>query len=165
MVGFILLLFLGHPAAALHPLAVPSECPVAVATEYSDSYNIWAKGRRHKGIDLYAYEGAPIVAPENGVVSFGNGRKGGLTAYVTTPTGFRYYFAHMAFQANAGRRGLDVDSPVAAGELIGLVGNTGNARGTSPHLHYEARYNGRRLNPFPQLQTSCNTPSFVRLPR
>jgi murein DD-endopeptidase MepM/ murein hydrolase activator NlpD len=145
-------LLLTHPAA---PTA--TTCPVDAPVEYSNSYNLWAKNRRHKGIDVYADRGAPVVAPEDGVLLFSRGRKGGLTAYLFAPDGVRYYFAHLDYLKIGAHLGWDYDGyrPVEAGALIGGVGTTGNARGTSPHLHVEVRQGGKRYNPYTMLESVC----------
>lgn len=118
---------------------------------------IWAKNRRHKGIDIYAEKGAPVVAPEDGYLVFGSGRKGGLTAYFYA-RGIRYYMAHldsqfMRIEFDTGWGGV---AYLKAGDLIGGVGDSGNARGTSPHLHLEIKMNGRRVNPYPMLEMLCS---------
>jgi murein DD-endopeptidase MepM/ murein hydrolase activator NlpD len=132
-------------------------CPVAAPVEYSNSYMIWANNRRHKGIDAYAQMGAPVVAPEMGMLILGENRLGGLTAKLYAPDGDSYYFAHLAYQQTGAHLGWDSDGyrPVAAGTLIGGVGDTGNARGTSPHLHFEKRANGARVNPYDLLEATC----------
>lgn len=145
----LLLLALPAPSAA-------TECPVDAPVEYSNSYMVWAKGRRHKGVDVYAAKGARVVAPEAGTVTFGSGRKGGLTAYLFG-AGVRYYMAHLdglnlTVEYESGFGGV---LRVQPGDLIGWVGNTGNARNTSPHLHIEKRIDGRRVNPWYDLEATC----------
>jgi murein DD-endopeptidase MepM/ murein hydrolase activator NlpD len=91
------------------------------------------------------------------VLYFSEGRKGGLTAYLYAPDGVRYYFAHLAFQKIGAHLGWDYDGyrPIEAGALIGGVGDSGNAVGTSPHLHLEKSIDGRRVNPWPDLEATC----------
>lgn len=142
----LLLLLLAHPT-----LAPEGACPVENPTEFTDSYGIWAKNRRHKGIDIYAPKGTPAVAVSSGVVTYGKGRKGGLVAWLDTYDGNRYYYAHLDSQAGV--------KYVVEGTVLGTVGNTGNARGTSPHVHFSMA-NGK-ANPYPWLVEWCN----VREPR
>jgi murein DD-endopeptidase MepM/ murein hydrolase activator NlpD len=146
-------LLLTHPA----PPSAATACPVDAPVEYSNSYMIWANNRRHKGVDVYAEVGAPVVAPEDGVLKFSSNSKGGLTAYLYAPGGVRYYFAHLAFQKIGAHLGWDYDGyvPIEAGALIGGVGYTGNASSNSPHLHYEKRIDGSRVNPWADLEKTC----------
>ncbi len=72
---------------------------------------------------------------------------------VETPTertaddGSVYHGTHMAEATASGR--------VAAGQQVGLVGNTGNAAGTPPHLHFETHPNGYPVNPYHTLVKAC----------
>ena len=135
-----------------HPSEPAEYCPVNGPVEYSNDYGIYAKGRTHKGIDMFADRGAPVLAPVDGTVTFGRGRKGGLVAWLNTAEGVRYYFAHL------NDRNLEAAGYVLAGALIGWVGNTGNARGTSPHLHFSIQMHGRMHSPYDQLQGTCPNP-------
>jgi murein DD-endopeptidase MepM/ murein hydrolase activator NlpD len=90
-------------------------------------------GRRHQGIDIFARRGTPVVAAASGeVVRIGHDRLGGNVVWVAGEGARMYYYAHlMQF-----RDGLHVGEQVRAGETLGRVGNTGNARDTPPHLHF-----------------------------
>ncbi len=90
--------------------------------------------RRHQGIDIFARRGTPVVAAAEGmVVRVGTtDRLGGNTVWVAGKPSTLYYYAHL----DGFRRGLRVGEHVEAGEVLGRVGNTGNARTTSPHLHF-----------------------------
>jgi murein DD-endopeptidase MepM/ murein hydrolase activator NlpD len=95
----------------------------------------------HKGIDIFAETGTPIVAPADGTVSLAANR-GGYGLHVTLEHGFgvRTRFAHMSsVDVQVGQR-------VKRGDRLGLVGSTG--RSTGPHLHYEVLLNGVPQNPF-----------------
>jgi murein DD-endopeptidase MepM/ murein hydrolase activator NlpD len=97
-------------------------------------------GRRHKGIDLAAPTGAPIVAAANGVVIFA-GRMNGFGRLVLvrhTSTVVTAYGHMSVIRTHVGER-------VKAGELIALVGSAGHS--TGPHLHFEVRINGVQVNP------------------
>lgn len=98
--------------------------------------------KMHTGIDYAAPTGTKILAPSNGVVSF-SGWKGGYgnTIMVTHENGMETLYAHMSAFVS----GLNVGSPVKAGDVIGFVGTTG--RSTGPHLHYEVRIGGQHVNP------------------
>lgn len=96
-------------------------------------------GRSHKGIDIFASHGTPVLASRAGTVirtSPSNQGLGGVTATIRGDDGNFYYYAHMsALGVRPGQR-------VNAGQGIGRVGNTGNARGTSSHLHFSVGRSG-----------------------
>lgn len=105
-------------------------------------------GRRHEGIDIFAPHGTPVRATTEGIVArIGSNRLGGMVVWVIGPGGQRHYYAHLSRFADL-RRG----QRIAAGSVIGYVGNTGNARGTPPHLHYGIYVAGGAINPYPLLQ-------------
>lgn len=100
--------------------------------------NRW--GRQHKGIDLAADEGTPILASDNGIVSFCGPCDGyGNLIILDHQNGYTTYYAHCsALYAIVG-------STPKKGETIGAVGSTGNS--TGPHLHFEIRKDGEAQNP------------------
>jgi murein DD-endopeptidase MepM/ murein hydrolase activator NlpD len=71
---------------------------------------------------------------------------GGNVVWIFGPGGQRHYYAHLERFAD-----LRPGDLVMPGDIVGYVGNTGNARGTPPHLHYGI-YASRAVNPFPLLQ-------------
>jgi murein DD-endopeptidase MepM/ murein hydrolase activator NlpD len=90
--------------------------------------------RKHQGIDIFAHRGTPVVAAAEGIViRIGTtDRLGGNTVWVAGKPSTLYYYAHLdRFQ-----RGLHVGDHVDQGDVLGYVGNTGNARTTPPHLHF-----------------------------
>jgi murein DD-endopeptidase MepM/ murein hydrolase activator NlpD len=98
----------------------------------------------HRGMDIVAQAGTPIIAPADGVVSRG-GRFPQLGNSVDLAHGYGYVtrYAHMSeIKVKAGDR-------VRRGEVIGRVGSTG--RSTGPHLHYEVFRDGKRVNPWKYL--------------
>ncbi len=116
-------------------------------------------GGDHYGNDIFAAKGTPIVAPRAGqVVKSGYSGVSGLRVTLRDACGWHYFHAHLDTIAP----GIGVGANVAAGDLLGTVGNTGNASGTSPHLHfsiYPDSYNSG-IDPFPYLQavdaTACS---------
>ena len=109
--------------------------PVVGATEKdwnSESfwYEPWGTSGVHKGVDIFASTGTPIVATVSMLVLYrGNFSKGGKVIIGLGPKWRIHYFAHLsAFSDNALWR--------TAGEPLGFVGDSGNARGKPPHLHY-----------------------------
>ncbi len=106
-------------------------------------------GRHHKGIDIFAPRNTPVRSATEGIVEF-KGMKGlgGQVVTITGPDGYRLYYAHLEdFGPQA------VGDWVEAGEIIGTVGNSGNAAISSPHLHYGI-YNpsGVAVNPYTFLK-------------
>ncbi len=115
--------------------------PVAGLAYYRDD---WLNPRftpvphLHHGLDIFADFGTPVRSPDRGVLTFSNGPTGGIGAYVRGESGDVYYFAHLAERAEGLRQGQRVD----IGTVIGYVGDTGNAQGGAPHLHFEIRRPG-----------------------
>ena len=114
----------------------------------------WLHARRgppvhlHQGTDIWAAQGTPIRAPDAGRLRYENAGLGGLAAYVTTADGTYYYLAHMAATAP----GLTTGANVAQGQIVGFVGDSGNARGGPAHCHFEIHPNGgAAIDPKPIL--------------
>ncbi len=125
-------------------------CPVPSASFMNDwGFPRDGGGRFHEGSDLFARKGTPIVAPASGSVVFGKGGRGGNTFTLTTASGWEIYGAHMNTTVGSSR-------VVKAGELIGTVGNTGNAAGGDTHLHMGVkRVGGPAMNPYPSVKAAC----------
>jgi murein DD-endopeptidase MepM/ murein hydrolase activator NlpD len=109
-------------------------------------------GRRHKGTDLFAAWNEPMYAVASGVVHIGNSGLGGKTIWLTGGNGVAFYYAHLAdWNVSNGQR-------VSQGETIGYNGDSGNASGGAPHLHFEIHPGGRgspAVNPYPTLVLYC----------
>ena len=103
---------------------------------------------------MIAARGTPLVAIESGhIKKMGNGGLGGITVWLTGESGDQYYYAHLDAWAD----GLSVGQSVTVGELIGYVGNTGNAQYTVPHLHFEYHPGGgAAVNPTPLVSSLCH---------
>lgn len=146
-------------AAASGPLVCPVQGPVTFINDWGFPRS---GGRTHQGNDLFAAVGTPLVATEAGTVlrvnrvdtysGGGRGSLGGKTVTFQTPAGISWYYAHLDQVAPH----IEVGTTLAAGEQLGTVGNTGNARTTPPHLHI-GRYlpDGPASNPYPLLRASC----------
>lgn len=87
----------------------------------------------HQGTDVFAAMGTPVRAPASGTLKLTQGGSGGLAAYVYEPNGTYYYLAHLRGFVPGQVSG----QAVQMGEIVGYVGDSGNARGGSPHLHFE----------------------------
>lgn len=102
-------------------------------------------GRFHEGTDLFAPRGAEVVAPVSGTLQPIIGTVGGFQFRLYGDDGATYIGTHMDAFGRTGR--------VEAGEVIGYVGDTGNARGGPTHLHFEIHPgDGAAVNPFTTLQ-------------
>lgn len=107
-----------------------------------------SQGRTHEGIDIFAPRGTPIQSTTQGIVSkVGNNNLGGRVVVVVGPGGAGHYYAHLEDYAD-----ISPNDWVNAGNIIGYVGDSGNAKGTPPHLHYGIYINGSAVNPYPLLQ-------------
>jgi murein DD-endopeptidase MepM/ murein hydrolase activator NlpD len=129
-------------------------CPVNGAVTFTDTWGAARSGgRRHEGVDMIAVRGTPAVAVEAGTVKrMGNGGLGGITVWLRGDSGDEYYYAHLDGWAG----GLSVGQHLAAGELLGYVGNTGNAAYTVTHLHFEVHPGGgSAVNPYPLAASLC----------
>lgn len=104
-------------------------------------------GRRHEGIDIFAPKETPVVSTTRGIVTrVGTNTLGGQVVWVLGPGLESHYYAHLD-------RFSDVHpgAIVNAGDVLGYVGRTGNARGTPFHLHYGIYRRGKAVNPYPRF--------------
>ncbi len=131
--------------------------PILIGVEVNDLVDTWgdarSNGRTHEGIDIMAPRGSLIVSPTNAVVAkIGTYGLGGKYVYTNNPGGERFYFAHLDGYADGLREGQRLNR----GDLIGYVGNTGNAAGGPTHLHFTIYKRGAH-NPYPRLTRTFNT--------
>ena len=105
-------------------------------------------GRRHEGQDIFAARGTAVrSATEGYVVRVGESALGGNVVFVAGAGGRNYYYAHLDSYAP----GLAVGDYVTPESVLGFVGTTGNAAGTSPHLHFGVYAVGGAVDPLPLL--------------
>jgi murein DD-endopeptidase MepM/ murein hydrolase activator NlpD len=116
-----------------------------------------ANTRRHEGIDIFGPKHTPVVASADGVVTrVGENNLGGLVVMMR-PNGKNYtlYYAHLDKQ-------LAVEGQqVKTGDTLGLMGNTGNARTTPPHLHFGIYTGGGAIDPLPFVNPEVAAPRAV----
>ena len=119
-------------------------CPVKGARFLNDwGFPRGGGTRFHEGNDLFVSGGTPVMAPVSGTVEFKTGAIGGLQFRLEGKDGVVYIGTHMS---DFGKKGK-----VSAGDVIGYVGNTGNAAGSPTHLHFGMYHKGEVVNPYPTL--------------
>lgn len=129
-------------------------CPIERPFHFRDTWGApRSGGRRHRGTDVFGPMGHPVYAFTHGaIIRPSNSRLGGLGLYLRGVDGNVYYYAHLQRVApgyGPGRR-------VEAGELIAYNGDSGNARGGAPHVHFEMHPGGGgAVNPYPALAAAC----------
>lgn len=141
----------------LNHMRMPSSLPIPVdrvqARELKDTWGASrSSGRLHEGIDILAPRGTKVLSATPGLIAdLRNNNLGGKVVWILGPGGTWHYYAHL----DGHKRGLKVGNYVKKGDVIGYVGNTGNARHTAPHLHYGLYLNGKGrgvVNPYPYLR-------------
>lgn len=125
--------------------------PIAGPAHFMDDFLFprWGPAFRfHQGCDVMADYGLPVRSPADGVARVSNSTLGGLSVYVTEPDGTFYYLAHLSGLADGIANGV----PVTTGQVVGFVGDSGNARGGPPHVHFEIHpQGGDAVDPKPIL--------------
>ncbi len=143
--------------AKLQGMTLPDRMPVPVhqvkARQLKDTWGASRNGGRlHEGIDIMAPRGTKVYSTTEGLVAdLRNNNLGGIVVWVLGPAGSWHYYAHL----DEHKRGLQVGDYVKKGDLLGYVGNSGNARHTAAHLHYSIYLDGKgrgATNPYPYLR-------------
>ncbi|WP_174280102.1 M23 family metallopeptidase, partial [Sphingomonas bacterium] len=119
----------------------------------------------HHGTDIVAPGGTPVLAAAAGTVErLFHSERGGITLYERAPDRrWTFYYAHLRGYAP----GLHEGQRVLAGQLLGFVGDTGDAEGGAPHLHFSLThtdsgqqwYQGDDINAYPYLHTGAALPA------
>jgi murein DD-endopeptidase MepM/ murein hydrolase activator NlpD len=130
-------------------LQVVPPFPVAGPSWWIDDWHApRSGGRLHQGLDIFAPRGTPLLAAADGIVTQKYvGALPGISVEVTDDKGIQYFYAHLADWA----KGLELGQEVKMGQVIGYVGNTGNAITTPPHLHFEYQPDGTPEPPKPHV--------------
>jgi hypothetical protein len=103
--------------------------------------------REHEGLDMMATDGTPIVSPTEAVViRVGDGSGSGKYVSTANPGGETFVYMHLSDIAD-----IDEGDELETGDLIGYVGNTGNASGGAAHLHFEIREDREPTDPLERL--------------
>jgi len=125
--------------------------PVAGTHAYSSTFGDYRSGgRSHQGNDIYALKGTPVVAVVNGTIEeLSRSGLGGIILKLRGDDGNTYSYMHL----NAYAPGVGEGMRVSAGQVIGYVGNTGNASNGPDHLHFEIHPGGGgAIDPYPILR-------------
>lgn len=122
-------------------------CPVPGASYVNGWGFPRSGGRAHAGIDMFAPRGTPIYAPVSGRVDVATGTIGGHQFRLTSADGTLWFGSHMDRFGKSGQ--------VSAGDIIGYTGDSGNAKGSRHHLHFEIHPGARAVNPYPLLRQIC----------
>jgi peptidoglycan LD-endopeptidase LytH len=142
--------FAARAKALFAPLSGASLMMPVVGVQTYDLSNSWGEPRdggkrKHRGIDIFAPKGTAVVAVADGIISYiGDQPKGGHCLWLTTESGTSFYYAHLDRWASGLYEGMEVRS----GDLLGYVGNTGNAKYTPAHLHFAVNQNDEMVNPY-----------------
>lgn len=116
--------------------------PVAGHASWTDDW--WmprhtdGRWRVHEGLDIFAPMGTPVRAPVDGITEISNGGLGGLAVTVKQPDGTLWYLCHLSALA----AGVPGGSRVKTGDVIGFVGNSGDAAGGPTHVHLQIHPRG-----------------------
>jgi murein DD-endopeptidase MepM/ murein hydrolase activator NlpD len=157
LIGAVAFPVLRHPLVLVRLLSSPPpnivEIPVESVrkSQIPDSWGAArSEGRSHQGVDIFAKRGTPVISATEGIVlSVGTNRLGGQIVRVLGPAGQVHYYAHLDEYGT-----YEPGDAVRPGDVLGYVGNTGNARNTPSHLHYGV-YDPQHgpVNPWPLLNS------------
>ena len=161
----ILGLVAGTAAAAQPKIPEHIIFPVVGQVKYTDDFGDARGSGRHQGNDIVAAKKSPAVAAESGTVKYWTtSRAAGCMLYLYGESGTMYYYIHLNNDVTTrnDNRGKCVkgtayavknNARVAAGQQIAYVGDSGDADGANPHLHFEVHPGGgRAVSPYPYLQ-------------
>jgi murein DD-endopeptidase MepM/ murein hydrolase activator NlpD len=132
-------------------LTVTSPFGVTRHITFSDGSKSPTYGKAHGGVDLRAAEGTNVFAVADGVVEGTPYDGGGFGNYIKTlnSDGTENYFGHLD------KKIVPAGKAVKAGELIGQSGKSGGGPGMGPHLHFEVRKGGNKLDPMQYLSNAA----------
>ncbi len=125
-------------------------------------------GRRHTGTDIMSPKGTWVVAVDDGIVErLDWHRLSGWNVMIRHADGWTSHYLHLnndtagtddgeGGEETAFAEGLEVGNFVRAGEVIGFVGDSGNAEESGSHTHFELHVDGKKINPYPLLEEAMN---------
>lgn len=135
------------------PFPVSGLTARAVQSEFGADRD--AGRRQHEGIDIFATRNTPVLAVVDGTAQSDTNPLGGNVVWLRDRRERRsFYYAHLT------RAAFEGTSAVSAGDVVGYIGNTGNARTTAPHLHFGV-YQGGAIDPLPFLRADDAAPAAI----
>jgi hypothetical protein len=158
---------LAAAAVAAPPAKPPTRIifPVIGPAQYGEDFGDPRPQGRHEGIDIVSAWKAPAVAAEAGKVALETNARAGCMLRLYGVSGTEYVYIHLNNDLtprndSSGRcvvgvaypKGLRTGATVTAGQPVGYVGNSGDAEGGQPHLHFEMHPGGVLTNPYPHLR-------------
>ena len=130
-------------------------CPMPAPVSFINDWGFpRSGGRKHKGTDIFAAYGHRVVAVANGTIRLRSGGLGGISVWLHADYGVSFYYAHLSGYAP----GIVDGMQVSIGQEIAYNGDTGNARGGAPHVHFQIHPGGSSrgaVNPYPTLSRNC----------
>ena len=145
---------------------------------YDDWGEIRGNGKRiHEGIDIRAQKGSPIVAIADGRVNtISYSESSGYYIAIDHQNGWLSLYVHLDDDINGNDNlggkdtafadGIYLGGEVVAGQTIGYVGDSGNADGTVPHVHFEVRYMGKSYDVYDYIKSSWERfERFIKFPK
>lgn len=170
-------------AEEAHASPQDAELKLSVFPVGTSRVNFWdswgarrSGGRRHQGIDIMSVRGEPALAVADGtVVAMDYHPMSGYFIRIDHGSGWTSTYMHLnndTLGTDDGAGGtwtafyptLTVGAKVAAGDVIGYVGDSGNAEGTAPHIHFELKHDRAKTNPYPFLRDVWNREHRVPQP-
>lgn len=135
------------------PTALPVPVDGVSARGIADTFGApRGRDRTHAGVDIFAKRGTPVRSATRGVVAaIRDTGLGGRQVWVWGPARERYYYAHL----ENWREGLSEGEVVDEGTVLGYVGDSGNAAGTPPHLHWGIYGADGAYDPLPLLKAGA----------
>jgi hypothetical protein len=152
--------------------------PVAGDVTYTDDFGQARPGGPHQGNDLLGVKKTPVVAVESGKVTFWTtSASAGCMLYLYGDSGTMYEYIHLnndLTMKNDNRgscvagvsyaKGLKSGAHVQAGQVVGYLGDSGDANGLASHLHFEVHPNGgAAVSPYPYLQSAQRMLFFAKV--
>ena len=153
--------------------------PIIGSATFSNDWGAARVGHTHQGNDVFGIKGQPLVAAVDGVVQWVETpeRGQGLGFSIVDADGYAYWYIHVNNDTPGTDDGLSrgifayapdlfSGNPVVAGQLLGWLGDSGNAESTHPHLHFEVHPpGGTAINPFNSLTSARHISKPVIAPK